>query len=166
MRQRVMIAMALMHRPALVIADEPTTALDVTVQAQVFDVMMAAKERDTSVLLITHDMGVVWERCERILVMYASRIAEEGRVDEIFAAPSHPYTEGLLDSLPSRQRRGARLRTIPGQVPSPLAWPAGCRFSDRCPCAFDRCRRECPPLYDVSPGHRAACFLRDPAGGG
>ncbi len=159
MRQRVMIAMALMLDPALVIADEPTTALDVTVQAQVFDVMMHARRAETSVLLITHDMGVVWERCRRVVVMYAGQVVEQGTVEEVFERPLHPYTAGLLAAIPSRQPRGGRLSTIPGQVPSPMAFPTGCRFHDRCPRAFDRCRSEAPPLYRPRAGCLARCFL-------
>ncbi len=158
MRQRVMIAMALMLEPDLVIADEPTTALDVTIQAQVFELLLALKSRDSSLLLITHDMGVVWELCTRVIVMYASRIVEEGPVREVFAAPLHPYTRGLLDSLPARQPPGRRLTAIPGQVPSPLDYPRGCHFCDRCPLAFGRCRAEKPELIEISPGRRVACF--------
>ncbi len=158
MRQRVMIAMALMLDPDLVIADEPTTALDVTIQSQIFDLMLALKSRDSSILLITHDMGVVWELCARVIVMYASRIVEEGSVQDVFSAPLHPYTRGLLNSMPSRQQRGRRLEAIPGQVPSPLHYPAGCHFCDRCPLAFDRCRVEKPTLLEYDNGRRAACF--------
>lgn len=161
MRQRVMIAMALMLEPALIIADEPTTALDVTIQAQIFKLLLDMKDRSTSVLLITHDMGVVWEMCRRVVVMYASRVVEEADAESLFAAPQHPYTEGLLRSMPSRQERGRKLEAIPGQVPSPLRYPAGCRFSDRCPKVFARCRIENPPLYQLG-ARRSACFLADP----
>ena len=164
MRQRVMIAMALMLNPALLIADEPTTALDVTIQAQIFKLLVEMKDRSTAILLITHDMGVVWEMCQRVVVMYAARMAEEAGAEDLFSRPLHPYTQGLLRSMPSRQQKGSRLEAIPGQVPSPLRYPAGCRFSDRCPCAFDRCRAAVPPLYPGGTGRRAACFLLDADG--
>jgi len=166
MRQRVMIAMALMLDPDLVIADEPTTALDVTIQSQIFELMLALKSRDSSIFLITHDMGVVWELCARVIVMYASRIVEEGAVRDVFAAPLHPYTRGLLNSMPSRQQRGRRLEAIPGQVPSPLHYPRGCHFCDRCPLAFDRCRVEKPELVGVGDGRRVACFRAGEVGKG
>ncbi len=161
MLQRVMIAMALMLDPALIIADEPTTALDVTIQAQVLERLREMKSKNTSLLLITHDLGVVWEMCDRVLVMYAARIVEEGPRRELFEKPAHPYTRALLDSVLSLTTRSDRLTSIEGQVPSPLAYPTGCRFADRCPQAFDRCRREQPPLYEVAPGRRSACFLCD-----
>jgi len=163
MRQRVMIAMALMLEPALIIADEPTTALDVTIQLQIFRLLLDMKDRSTSVLLITHDMGVVWEMCRRVVVMYAARLVEEGPSDDVFPRPAHPYTQGLLRSMPSAQSKGVRLETIPGQVPSPGMYPAGCRFSDRCPHVFSRCRATEPPLYAVGAERRAACFLLDQA---
>jgi peptide/nickel transport system ATP-binding protein/oligopeptide transport system ATP-binding protein len=162
MRQRVMIAMALMLDPELIIADEPTTALDVTIQAQVFDLMREMKKKETSLLLITHDMGVIWEMCGRVAVMYASEIVEIGATRQIFEAPLHPYTEALIASIPSLSRKRGRLDAIGGQVPSPLEYPRGCRFRDRCRYAFDRCRREHPPLYEVD-GRRARCFLREHA---
>jgi len=161
MLQRVMIAMALMPNPALIIADEPTTALDVTIQAQVLERLREMKSKNTSLLLITHDLGVVWEMCDRVLVMYASRIVEEGPRRELFETPAHPYTRALLDSVLSLTTRSDRLSSIIGQVPSPLSYPSGCRFADRCPHAFDRCRREQPPLYDIAPGRRSACFLSE-----
>ena len=164
MLQRVMIAMALMLEPDLVIADEPTTALDVTIQAQILDLMLARKARDTSVLLITHDLGVVWETCTRMLVMYAAQIVEEGEVREVFHDPRHPYTQCLLRSIASLTGRGTRLQPIEGQVPSPLAYPPACRFAPRCPYAFDRCRREPPPAYDLGNGRRSACFLVEHGG--
>ena len=164
MRQRVMIATALMLQPALVIADEPTTALDVTIQAQVFDLMRAMRKRETSLLLITHDMGVIWEMCDRVAVMYASEIVETGPVLELFATPLHPYTEALLAAIPSLAGEGARLPAIPGQVPSPLEYPAGCRFRERCRYAFDRCAVEHPPLCTI--GNRTArCFLAEERAG-
>ncbi len=162
MRQRVMIAMALMLNPDLVIADEPTTALDVTIQAQIFELMLAMKSRTSSVLLITHDMGVIWELCSRVIVMYASRIVEEGRVPDVFATPLHPYTRGLLNSMPSRQVRGRRLEAIPGQVPSPLQYPRGCHFCARCSLAIDRCRFKKPALTTINDNRRVACFRAMP----
>ncbi len=159
MRQRVMIAMAMMLEPALVIADEPTTALDVTIQAQIFELMRELREASTALVLITHDMGVIWEMCDRVLVMYAGRVVEEGPVAEVFAQPRHPYTVGLLKSMPRSQAKGQRLISIPGQVPSPGRMPAGCRFADRCPKVFARCRVADPSLVEARPGHRAACFL-------
>lgn len=159
MRQRVMIAMAMMLEPALVIADEPTTALDVTIQAQIFDLMRALRDARTALLLITHDMGVIWEMCDRVLVMYAGQVVEEGPVAEIFARPRHPYTSGLLKSMPRSQQKGHRLASIPGQVPAPGNMPVGCRFADRCPHVFGRCRTEPPHSCAVAANHRAACFL-------
>lgn len=159
MIQRVMIAMALMLEPALVIADEPTTALDVTIQAQILDLLRAMKRSDTSLVLITHDLGVVWEMCDRLLVMYAGQIVEEASRNNLFHTPCHPYTRGLLESLVSMNDASSRLHSIDGQVPSPLAYPPGCRFAPRCPLAFDRCRREQPDLIEVTPTHRSACFL-------
>lgn len=161
MQQRVMIAMALMMNPDLLIADEPTTALDVTIQAQVFDLIREMKHRHTSILLITHDMGVIWEMCDRVIVMYASRVIEEAGQADIFANPAHPYTQGLLRSIPKLSEKGQRLETISGQVPSALSYPSGCHFRNRCPHAFDRCEKDEPPLFHVKSGHRAACFLRE-----
>jgi peptide/nickel transport system ATP-binding protein/oligopeptide transport system ATP-binding protein len=161
MRQRVMIAMALMLDPELIIADEPTTALDVTIQAQIFDLIAQMKKKDTSLLLITHDMGVIWEMCNRVIVMYASRIAEQGPLQQIFDTPSHPYTQGLLKAIPAYAGRSGRLFTIEGQVPAPIDYPQGCHFADRCPSVFDRCRTEQPQLYPVADGHQAACFLKE-----
>ncbi len=163
MRQRVMIAMALMLEPDLIVADEPTTALDVTVQAQIFDLMRALRSRDTALLLITHDMGVIWEMCDRALVMYAARIVESGGIRDVFRKPGHPYTEGLLRSMPALAPAHARrLPAIPGQVPSPLHYPKGCRFRARCPYAMPRCAQSIPPLYALGDGRQAACFLREP----
>ncbi|MDA0578280.1 MAG: ABC transporter ATP-binding protein [Verrucomicrobia bacterium] len=161
MRQRVMIAMALMLKPQLIIADEPTTALDVTVQAQVLDLMRAMKATDTSILLITHDMGVIWEMCDRVAVMYASEVVEIAPVADLFESPRHPYTQALLAAVPSLAAQRTRLTTIPGQVPSPLQYPAGCHFQARCPKAFARCTTAPPPLYG-SPPHTSRCFLHDP----
>lgn len=141
MRQRVMIAMAISCKPKLLIADEPTTALDVTIQAQILRLLRELRETDDlSVLMITHDLGVVAEVCDRVVVMYAGQVVESGTVDEVFAAPAHPYTRGLLASLPSIERRGQRLAAIPGTVPSPREWPSGCRFAPRCGETEERCR--------------------------
>jgi peptide/nickel transport system ATP-binding protein/oligopeptide transport system ATP-binding protein len=161
MQQRIMIAMALMMDPDVVIADEPTTALDVTIQAQIFNLIREMKQRHTSVLLITHYMGVIWEMCDRVIVMYASRVVEEAKQSDIFSNPAHPYTQGLLRSIPKLSEIGQRLEAIPGQVPSPLHYPSGCHFRNRCPYAFERCKKEEPGLIHVKPGHRAACFLLD-----
>jgi peptide/nickel transport system ATP-binding protein/oligopeptide transport system ATP-binding protein len=159
MRQRVMIAMALMLGPSLLIADEPTTALDVTIQAQIFDLIRALKDAQTAVLLITHDMGVVWEMCNRALVMYAGQIVEEAPVRALFEQPRHPYTAGLLRSMPRGPRADRRLVTIPGQVPAPRDYPAGCRFADRCPHAMPVCRARPPELLAAGDERRAACVL-------
>jgi peptide/nickel transport system ATP-binding protein/oligopeptide transport system ATP-binding protein len=159
MQQRIMIAMALMLAPNLIIADEPTTALDVTTQAQVFELIKAMKKKHTSMLLITHDMGVVWEMCERILVMYASRIVESGSREDIFSNPKHPYTIGLLNAIPKLTGARRQLKDIPGQVPSPFDYPKGCHFEKRCAFSMERCITEKPPFYDCGNGHRAACFL-------
>jgi len=140
MRQRVMIAMALSCEPKLLIADEPTTALDVTIQAQILELLADLRGRHgMAVLLITHDLGVVAEVCDRVVVMYAGQVVETGTVYEIFADPKHPYTRGLLDSLPSIDNPGQRLTSIPGTVPTPTHWPAGCRFQERCAQAGDGC---------------------------
>ena len=161
MQQRIMIAMAMMMEPDLLIADEPTTALDVTIQTQIFELIREMKQSRTSILLITHDMGVVWEMCDRVLVMYAAKIVEEGSLEDIFFHPSHPYTRGLLKSIPKLSGVSGRLSAIPGQGPSPFRYPSGCRFRDRCVHAFDRCKREEPTLRELKNGHRAACFLAD-----
>lgn len=158
MRQRVMIASVLMMEPALIIADEPTTALDVTIQAQILRLLMEAKNRDTAVLLITHNLGVIWETCSRLLVMYASEIVEQGPVEDVFAGPRHPYTRALLKANPAMAVRGGRLETIPGQVPSLLRRPTGCRFADRCPMALDTCRQAAVPLTRA--GARSVRCLR------
>ena len=165
MRQRVMIAMALACRPRLLIADEPTTALDVTIQAQILDLMRALKEKSgAAIVLITHDLGVVAEMAQRVVVMYAGRKVEEAPVDSLFAQPRHPYTRGLLASIPrlGEAARGARrLAEIPGVVPSLKEEIAGCIFAPRCPHATERCRREYPPLEEKSEGHRVACWEAD-----
>jgi peptide/nickel transport system ATP-binding protein len=159
MRQRVMIAMALVNQPALLIADEPTTALDVTIQAQILRLIKdLQREAGTAVLLVTHDLGVVAEMADDVAVMYAGRIVEIGPTAEIFGNPQHPYTIGLMGSLPSIGGRSGRLASIPGAVPPPARWLAGCRFATRCPFADSRCRAEAPALRDMGPGHRTACF--------
>jgi len=158
MQQRVMIAMALMLEPDLVIADEPTTALDVTIQAQVFELIREMRRSRTAILLITHNMGVIWEMCDRVIVMYASRIVEEGSKSDIFSKPAHPYTIGLLKSIPRLSGNAGKLKAIPGYVPSPYNYPSGCHFRDRCPDAFDKCKNEIPEFVDLGQGHRAACF--------
>jgi oligopeptide/dipeptide ABC transporter ATP-binding protein len=160
MRQRVVIAMALVMNPALVIADEPTTALDVTIQAQILELMADLTKRlGTSILLITHDLGVVAENCSRVIVMYAGEVVEEASTVELFGHAHHPYTEGLLGAMPRVGGEAERLATIPGTVPPPTAWPEGCRFRDRCPYAWERCEREHPPLYQVAAAHTSRCHL-------
>jgi peptide/nickel transport system ATP-binding protein/oligopeptide transport system ATP-binding protein len=157
-RQRIMIAMALACDPELVIADEPTTALDVTVQAQILKLFRRLQqERSMSVLYITHDLGVVANVAERVYVMYAGIIAEEGLTRHIFRRARHPYTQGLLASLPTRTKRGKRLYSIPGAVPNPAFKPSGCPFHPRCPHAVDACRVEYPSMCDYGEGHRARC---------
>ncbi len=159
MRQRVMIAMALACRPAVLIADEPTTALDVTIQAQILDLLRRLrKELGMAVLLITHDLGVVAETADRVAVMYAGQVVEQGHVRTVFRGTRHPYTAGLLASLPRLGGQTERLRVIPGTVPDPAAFPSGCRFHPRCPVAIDRCRREMPELRVIAEGHTARCF--------
>ena len=160
MRQRVVIAMALVMKPALVIADEPTTALDVTIQAQILDLLKDLQNRfGTSILLITHDMGVVAEAASRVIVMYGGEVVEEAPVARIFANPHHPYTEGLLGAMPRVGEERERLRTIPGTVPPPTSWPTGCRFHDRCIYAWDRTAHEHPPLYEIEERHFSRCHL-------
>jgi peptide/nickel transport system ATP-binding protein len=160
MRQRVMIAMALIRRPKLLIADEMTTALDVTVQAQILQLLKDLREEiDASVLLITHDLGVVAAVCDRVAVMYAGNVVEVADVEELFADPLHPYTQGLLASVP-RVDAAIRVRpSIAGSVPNLIFPPSGCRFHPRCPKAFDRCPASKPTLVEAKPGHHVACFL-------
>ncbi|WP_020189584.1 ABC transporter ATP-binding protein [Kurthia sp. Dielmo] len=162
MRQRIMIAMALVCDPAILIADEPTTALDVTIQAQILALMKDLNRRlNTAVMMITHDLGVVAETCERVVVMYGGKIVEEGLVDEIFKNPQHPYTKGLIQSIPDMRYKKQRLYAIPGNVPKPGSVTQGCRFAERCEFAFERCRLEEPMLYVVSPEHKSRCFLTE-----
>jgi len=158
MRQRVMIAMALSCHPRVLIADEPTTALDVTIQAQILDLLnRLQKEMGMAILLITHDLGVVAETCNRVAVMYAGQIVEYADVAEIFDFPRMPYTTGLLGSIPKLGAHRGRLRVIPGNVPNPSEFPAGCKFHPRCPVAIERCRTENPPLSPIRPHHLARC---------
>jgi len=162
MRQRVMIAMALSCNPRLLIADEPTTALDVTIQAQILDLLAEMKERlGMAVLLITHAMGVVAEVAQRVVVMYAGKVVEEAPVASLFATPAHPYTKGLIRSIPRLDLAATehrRLEAIPGSVPSLLNPPKGCRFAARCRFRIAECEAAPPPLVEVAPGHRAACI--------
>lgn len=160
MRQRVMIAMAIALEPDVLIADEPTTALDVTVQAQILELMaQLQREENMGVILITHDLGVVAEVADNVAVMYAGRIVEKASIEEIFDSPAHPYTVGLMDSIPSVETSAGALRAIKGLPPSLLALPPGCAFAPRCPLAFDRCRTELPPELSVGPGRSSRCFI-------
>lgn len=160
MRQRVMIAMALSCNPKLLIADEPTTALDVTIQAQILDLMRdLKKELNTSIMLITHDLGVIAEMADYVVVMYAGKVVEEAPVRELFASPMHPYTQGLLKSKPTINKEDERLYSIPGHVPNPIGMPDYCYFCDRCEKAEGRCKESIPELKEVKPGHKVACWL-------
>ena len=164
MLQRVMIAIALSCEPRLLIADEPTTALDVTIQAQILDLLVELQRaRGMALLLITHDLGVIAEVCDRVVVMYGGQIVETGTTEEILTRPQHPYTQGLLASLPGIADRDVRLNPIPGTVPSAVDWPEGCRFRDRCSFAWDRCAEFAPDLFPVDGGssRRARCWLVD-----
>ncbi len=168
MRQRVMIAMALSCMPKLLIADEPTTALDVTIQAQILDLLRHLRQQQKmSILLITHDLGVVAENADSVVVMYASRVVESAPVEPLFARPLHPYTRGLLRSLPRLNERRKRLEVIPGTVPNPVDFPSGCKFHPRCSigCRDKRCQTQEPPLKEVMPGRRAACWYAEGYGG-
>lgn len=162
MRQRVMIAMALVCDPKVLIADEPTTALDVTIQAQILQLMKDLNERlNTAVMMITHDLGVVAETCERVVVMYGGQVVEEGPVKLIFNDPQHPYTKGLIQSVPDMRFKKERLYSIPGNVPKPGSVRTGCRFAARCEFAFEQCNVENPNLYQTSPEHKTRCFLHE-----
>lgn len=166
MRQRVMIAMAMACDPEVLIADEPTTALDVTIQAQILDLMKKLNDREgTAILLITHDLGVVAEMCDRVVVMYAGKVVEEGDVRTILKKPKHPYTQGLIRSLPKMTVREKRLYSIPGNVPRPGSVKQGCLFAARCSEVFARCHEENPALIELSEGHNCRCFLYDEEGG-
>ncbi|HZB90855.1 MAG TPA: ABC transporter ATP-binding protein [Stellaceae bacterium] len=159
LRQRAMIAMALACGPNLLIADEPTTALDVTIQAQILDLLRQLRdETGTAIMLITHDLGIVAELAHEVVVLYAGKVMERAPVAALFEAPQHPYTIGLLASIPRLETTQRRLPSIEGAVPSPAALPGGCRFHPRCPFAIERCRVEEPPLAELAPGHAAACW--------
>ncbi|HEY0463951.1 MAG TPA: ABC transporter ATP-binding protein, partial [Polyangiaceae bacterium] len=165
MKQRVMLAMAIACRPRLLIADEPTTALDVTIQAQIIELLRSLQQEfGMAVLLITHDLGVVAQFAERVLVMYAGKIVEQGSVRDVFKRALHPYTQALIGALPDPLRPAQRLAALPGRVPSPSMLPPGCAFCARCAYAFEPCAGRQPPLFEVAPGHRAACFLREGMG--
>ncbi|WP_048150239.1 ABC transporter ATP-binding protein [Palaeococcus ferrophilus] len=160
MKQRVVIGTGLANNPKILIADEPTTALDVTVQAQILDLMNRLKrDYNTTLILITHNMGVVAEMADRIAVMYAGKIAEIGTAEQIFKNPLHPYTQGLLKAVPNPMKKIERLDAIPGTVPNLITPPSGCRFHPRCPFAMERCKQEVPELKEVEPGHFVACHL-------
>ena len=164
-RQRVMIAMALVCGPKILIADEPTTALDVTIQAQILDLMNGLKKAiGTSILFITHDLGVVAEVCDEVVVMYCGRVVEKGDVAELFARPSHPYTIGLLNSIPKLGEAVEELEAIPGNVPNPKYMPKGCKFAPRCSRAFAKCHEEEPGFYEVGNGHVSRCWLCEKGG--
>lgn len=163
MRQRVIIAMALACNPQLLIADEPTTALDVTIQAQVLDLMRNILERyDTSMLMITHDLGVVAEICDEVAIMYSGRIIEKGTLKDIFKNRKHPYTIGLFNSLPDVDKKDERLKPIKGEMPDPTALPSGCSFYPRCPLAKEICACQIPRITDLEPGHSIACLAYEP----
>ncbi|MBA2721222.1 MAG: ABC transporter ATP-binding protein [Chloroflexi bacterium] len=166
MRQRVMIAMALSCEPKLLIADEPTTALDVTIQAQILELLKTIQDRtDSALMLITHDLGVVAEMVDNVIVMYAGQVVEQGTVDEVLVNPRAPYTMGLLESIPTVEKRGGRLSAIKGTVPNPFNMPPACRFEPRCPYAWNLCAETAPDLYPAGPhGQHARCHLHTPAG--
>jgi len=167
MRQRVMIAMALSCEPKLLIADEPTTALDVTIQAQILELLKSIQERtDSALLLITHDLGVVAEMVDDVIVMYSGQIVEQGSVDQVLVSPKAPYTMGLLESIPTAEKRGTRLEVIKGVVPSPFNLPPACRFEPRCPYAWEICSEQAPPLAPArgSAGQSARCHLETEVG--
>jgi peptide/nickel transport system ATP-binding protein len=160
MRQRIMIAIALAAEPELLVADEPTTALDVTVQAQILELLDHLRtSRGMAVLLITHDLGIVAGRADRVMVMYAGRLVERAGTRALFATPTHPYTRGLFDSLPRLDDESGRLQPIAGNVPPPERWPSGCRFHPRCPLRIARCETEVPPLLPTGPDQEAACWV-------
>ena len=166
MKQRVVIAIALACNPRLLIADEPTTALDVSIQAQVLEMMNEIKqELHTSMILITHDLGVVAEICDKAAIMYAGEIVESGSLEDIFDHTAHPYTQGLFDSIPKLDVKRARLNPIKGMTPNPAHLPDGCKFHPRCPHCTERCRTEIPRSYEISPGHFSKCHLSAESGG-
>ncbi|MCY3834072.1 MAG: ABC transporter ATP-binding protein [Chloroflexi bacterium] len=163
-QQRAMIALSLAAEPDVIIADEPTTALDVTIQAQILDLLRRLqRERSISVVLITHDLGIVAETCQKVVVLYAGRVVEKGTVEAIFADPQHPYTRGLLAALPRPGSRGTDLKVIPGNVPSGLEAIDGCAFAPRCEFVMERCQRQLPPLMSLAAEHQAACLLHEAA---
>ena len=160
MKQRVMIAMALSCNPEVLIADEPTTALDVTIQAQILDLLQQLQSTEgMSILLITHDLAVVAEVADEVLVMYASKVVEKAGVVEVFKSPKHPYTQGLIKAIPQLGSRVDRLNEIPGQVPKPQNYPKGCHFADRCPHVMDICCQKDPGMTEVTTDHFVSCFL-------
>lgn len=160
MRQRVMIAMALACEPSLLIADEPTTALDVTIQAQILQLMNDLKqELGTAIMLITHDLGVVAQMADHVIVMYCGKVVEDAPVEELFENPNHPYTKGLMKSIPSLDDDKQRLDSIEGMVPHPLHLPEGCYFEPRCPYAIEKCKTHKPELKEIAPGHKVSCFV-------
>jgi len=162
MQQRVMIAMALSCNPRLLIADEPTTSLDVTIQAQILRLLRGLQKKfDVSVILITHNLGVIAQTCDRLAVLYGGRVAESGSTRDIFNSPQHTYTRGLMNAIPRPGSRGKKMATVPGMVPSNPGAMTGCTFAPRCEFAFERCRAESPPLFEVGKGHLSACFLGD-----
>jgi oligopeptide/dipeptide ABC transporter ATP-binding protein len=162
MRQRIMIAMALSCNPKLIIADEPTTALDVTIQRQILELIKSVQERTgAALLLITHDLGVVAETVDDVAVMYAGRVVETGTVEEVLLEPRMPYTRGLLESIPSQAKRGQRLSAIKGTVPNPFRMPPGCKFEPRCPYRWDTCSEDEPDLIQIGSDRTARCWLND-----
>lgn len=164
MRQRIMIAMAMACNPKLLICDEPTTALDVTVQAQILELMNHLKKiNDMGIIMITHDLGVVAEVCDNVLVMYAGKVVEKANVIELFQHPKHPYTKGLLDAIPKLDEKKEKLGSIQGTVPSPDSMPVGCRFYDRCDDAMEKCKLESPPTFVIKENHSTACWLYEEA---
>ncbi len=165
MKQRIMIAIALACNPSLLIADEPTTALDVTIQAQVLDLIDNLKKKfNTSLLLITHDLGVVAEVCDKVAIVYAGRIVEYGNLESIYNNPKHPYTNGLFGSIPDFSKKAHRLNPIRGLMPDPSNLPEGCAFAERCPNATDECRKRQPPVVEVEPGHSVRCLMFEKEG--
>jgi len=165
MKQRVVIAMALACNPELLLADEPTTALDVTIQAQVLDLINELKQKfQTSMILITHDLGVIAQTCETVAVIYAGSIVESGTKEDIFDHPTHPYTNGLFESLPNMTAEGEKLKPIAGMPPDPTNLPEGCAFAPRCPYATEQCRRQKPSVTELTPGHFCACFAKTTPG--
>lgn len=162
MRQRAMIAMALSCNPKLLFADEPTTALDVTIQAQILELMKSLQEQyGMALVMITHDLGVIAEMAQRVVVMYAGKVVEYAEVHTLFKKPRHPYTWGLMNAIPKLDEDREVLYNIPGVVPDPLDFPDGCRFNTRCPLATDKCRKEEPPLVEVDENHTSACWYVD-----